>query len=103
VVRGGLTPKHVDVPELARVVDPVPTIPTVLRPRAGGWYDLATPSFAVQQLCEDASWVAEGPELVLYVEPDGSFPAGSASFLGDGEAGRFGGGLAYRVTNGRAC
>ncbi|WP_171163102.1 mannose-6-phosphate isomerase, class I [Streptomyces sp. I05A-00742] len=35
VLRCGLTPKHVDVPELLRVVRFEPTVPAVLRPEAG--------------------------------------------------------------------
>ncbi|MFT4135096.1 mannose-6-phosphate isomerase, class I [Microbacterium sp.] len=36
VLRGGLTPKHVDVPELMRIVDPRPAPPPRLRPRGEG-------------------------------------------------------------------
>ncbi|MFI6639145.1 mannose-6-phosphate isomerase, class I [Streptomyces sp. NPDC050504] len=34
VLRCGLTPKHVDVPELLRVVDFTPAVPAILRPEA---------------------------------------------------------------------
>ncbi len=36
VLRGGLTPKHIDVPELLDVLDPTPGKPTVLDPECEG-------------------------------------------------------------------
>jgi mannose-6-phosphate isomerase len=33
VLRGGLTPKHIDVPELLAVLDPTPAPPPIVRPR----------------------------------------------------------------------
>ncbi len=44
VLRGGLTPKHVDVPELLRVLDFTPSPPPVLRGRPDGdWVRYDTP------------------------------------------------------------
>lgn len=76
VLRGGLTPKHVDVPELLRVLElragPVP----ILRPRAVSAYEAVydTPALELAlsrlELPERARWSARrsGPELVLCVE-----------------------------------
>lgn len=36
VLRGGLTPKHIDVPELLRILDPTPAAPPVLAPVVQG-------------------------------------------------------------------
>ncbi|MCK0174599.1 mannose-6-phosphate isomerase, class I [Mycolicibacterium sp. F2034L] len=52
VLRGGLTPKHVDVPELLRVLDFTPTPDLVLRPETGRQatelvYRTPAPEFAV--------------------------------------------------------
>lgn len=62
VLRGGLTPKHVDVPELVRVLDFSPADDSVLRPqtRADGIevvYETAAPEFAISVLTLD------GPNL----------------------------------------
>jgi mannose-6-phosphate isomerase len=55
VLRGGLTPKHVDVPELLRVLDFTPTDESELRPRSTREgieivYDTPAPEFAVSML-----------------------------------------------------
>ncbi|MBO0677680.1 mannose-6-phosphate isomerase, class I [Mycolicibacterium sp. S2-37] len=55
VLRGGLTPKHVDVPELLRVLDFTPTPDLVLRPESGpgameSIYRTPPPEFAVSVL-----------------------------------------------------
>ncbi|MET0452078.1 MAG: mannose-6-phosphate isomerase, class I [Mycobacterium sp.] len=62
VLRGGLTPKHVDVPELLRVLDFTPTEESALRPQVVTEgielvYDTPAPEFAVSVLRLD------GPEL----------------------------------------
>lgn len=48
VLRGGLTPKHIDVPELLAVLDPRPAPPPVLAPEtlAGGVERFAVPSIS---------------------------------------------------------
>jgi mannose-6-phosphate isomerase len=47
VLRGGLTPKHIDVPELLRVLDPTPGPPPVLSPEVeGGVERFAVPGIA---------------------------------------------------------
>ncbi|WP_194397808.1 mannose-6-phosphate isomerase, class I [Microbacterium atlanticum] len=51
VLRGGLTPKHVDAAELVGVLDPVPGLPPVIRPRPIGdgiaRYDVPVDDFAL--------------------------------------------------------
>ena len=52
VLRGGLTPKHVDVPELLRVLDFAPQPPPVLHRAAdGGWvrYDTRAAEFLLRR------------------------------------------------------
>lgn len=82
VLRGGLTPKHVDVPELLRVLDFAPTPESALRPpvhREGLAliYETPTDEFAVALLeldgeslghQVDASARHEGPQILLCVE-----------------------------------
>lgn len=82
VLRGGLTPKHVDVPELLRVLDFHPVTAEVLRPgifRDGLelGYDTPAPEFAVSVLHLDGEHLghevdaparADGPQIVLCTE-----------------------------------
>ncbi len=79
VLRGGLTPKHVDVPELLRVLDFTPAPPQTLHPpveRDGFEIDYRTPTdeFAVSVLTLDAEHVGQevdspcahdGPQILL--------------------------------------
>lgn len=87
VLRGGLTPKHVDVPELVRVLDFAPVADPVVRPvpRAGGVpgevdYPTPAPDFTVSRitLAPGATAVpcrADGPEILLCT--DGEVTVGS--------------------------
>lgn len=82
VLRGGLTPKHVDVPELLRVLDFTPADDSVILPRSirGGAeliYDTPAPEFAVSvlqvtddQVGRDVDAPAEhdGPQVLLCIE-----------------------------------
>jgi mannose-6-phosphate isomerase len=82
VLRGGLTPKHVDVPELLRVLDFAPTAEAQLRPQIrrdelGLVYNTPTDEFAVALLAldgenlgheVDASSSHEGPQILLCTE-----------------------------------
>ncbi|AFM16150.1 mannose-6-phosphate isomerase, type 1 [Mycolicibacterium chubuense NBB4] len=79
VLRGGLTPKHVDVPELLRVLDFTPAVDIVVRPettRDGAElvYHTPAPEFAVSVLCVegehlgheiDAPTRHDGPQILL--------------------------------------
>lgn len=82
VLRGGLTPKHVDVPELLRVLDFAPTAEAQLRPKAhrkglGLIYETPAEEFAVALLTlegehlgheVDASPNHDGPQILLCTE-----------------------------------
>ncbi|CQD08024.1 mannose-6-phosphate isomerase [Mycobacterium lentiflavum] len=82
VLRGGLTPKHVDVPELLRVLDFAPTAEAQLRPHVhreglGLVYDTPADEFAVALLTlegehlgheVDASPIQDGPQILLCAE-----------------------------------
>ena len=83
VLRGGLTPKHVDVPELLRVGSFATADPAVLRPpaAANGERPYATPtaefalsSVALDQLPPQAPFAAAtaGPEILLLLHGDGA-------------------------------
>ncbi len=90
VLRGGLTPKHVDVPELVRVLDftPVvdPTVPAV--PATGGVpgefdYPAPVPDFVLSRVdlapgAAPVSYRPTGPEVLLCT-------AGSVDVTADGE------------------
>jgi len=71
VIRAGLTGKHIDVPELLKLLDPAVTVP-VLSPaplaEGVGRFDTRAPEFAlyVADLTEDAvSLPGAGPRIVL--------------------------------------
>ncbi|BBY28647.1 mannose-6-phosphate isomerase, class I [Mycolicibacterium sediminis] len=82
VLRGGLTPKHVDVPELLRVLDFTPTADATIAPRTVGdglelVYDTPTPEFAVSVLSLDGEHLGhqvdaparyDGPQVLLCTE-----------------------------------
>ncbi|MBX7434424.1 mannose-6-phosphate isomerase, class I [Mycobacterium sp. Y57] len=79
VLRGGLTPKHVDVPELLRVLDFTPATDMLVRPeslRDGAElvYRTPAPEFAVSVLCVDGDQLGheidaptrhDGPQILL--------------------------------------
>jgi mannose-6-phosphate isomerase len=79
VLRGGLTPKHVDVPELLRVLDFTPTgdskiVPRPIRDGLEWVYDTPAPEFAVSVLSLDGDHLGhevdapaehEGPQILL--------------------------------------
>ncbi|MCU1699342.1 MAG: mannose-6-phosphate isomerase, type 1 [Mycobacterium sp.] len=82
VLRGGLTPKHVDVPELLRVLDFTPTDESHIRPEAVGdgielVYRTPAPEFAVSVLHLDSDHLGhevdaparhDGPQILLCTE-----------------------------------
>ncbi|AHC24616.1 MULTISPECIES: mannose-6-phosphate isomerase, class I [Mycobacteriaceae] len=82
VLRGGLTPKHVDVPELLRVLDFTPTDDAPILPRLehGGVelvYDTPATEFAVSVLQLDGDRLGvevdvpadhEGPQILLCID-----------------------------------
>ena len=82
VLRGGLTPKHVDVPELLRVLDFTPTTEAQLRADThqdglASFYDTPTTEFAASMLTlgdeqigheVDAPSRHDGPQVLVCVE-----------------------------------
>jgi mannose-6-phosphate isomerase len=82
VLRGGLTPKHVDVPELLRVLDFAPATEASLRPKTveDGMetvYQTAAPEFSVSLLGIDGERLGhevdapsrhDGPQILLCTE-----------------------------------
>jgi mannose-6-phosphate isomerase len=82
VLRGGLTPKHVDVPELLRVLDFTPTDESALRPQSTRdgieiVYDTPASEFAVSVLRLDGDNLGhqtdaparhDGPQVLLCTE-----------------------------------
>jgi mannose-6-phosphate isomerase len=75
VLRGGLTPKYVDVPELVRVLDfralPVPYLVGVAEGEAVTAFTPPIDDFALRQITRDAEVSLAGPALVLCT--DGEF------------------------------
>ncbi|WP_149084933.1 MULTISPECIES: mannose-6-phosphate isomerase, class I [Microbacterium] len=71
VLRGGLTPKRIDVPELLAVLDTAPAEVPVLRPAGGGSvtaYPVPVPDFALRRVSLDEGPVrldVAGPTMVL--------------------------------------
>lgn len=71
VLRGGLTPKYIDVPELLSVLDATPGVVPVLRPdteRATTEYPVAVTDFALRRVELSGEPVAvsvHGPSMVL--------------------------------------
>lgn len=93
VLRGGLTPKHVDVPELLRVLDFAPTTEAALRPpthRDGPElaYQTPTEEFAVSALTLDGGYLGhevdapsphDGPQILLCTEGSATVHAKSGA------------------------
>jgi len=72
VLRGGLTPKHIDVPELMRIVDTTPGPVPLVIPRAQGAgvevFDPGVPDFALTRVAlsgEPVRLPLSGPAIVL--------------------------------------
>ncbi|WP_309103263.1 mannose-6-phosphate isomerase, class I [Microbacterium sp.] len=76
VLRGGLTPKHIDVAELLSVLDTTPGEVPVLRPEAEGAvtaYPVPIPDFALRRVSLGGTPVdvdVEGPTMVLSTQGD---------------------------------
>jgi len=72
VVRGGLTPKNIDIEELLAVVDCTPIDPPVQSPSGPNHtFDAAVPEFAltrVELTADGADAVVVGPEIVIVTE-----------------------------------
>ena len=94
VLRGGLTPKHVDVPELLRVLDlDAAGAPPIVRARGGGdeqIYDTPAPEFRLSRFDlgpgAAVSPARRGPELLLCTRGtiaagDLTIPSGEAAWV----------------------
>ncbi|MFM1728062.1 mannose-6-phosphate isomerase, class I [Prescottella soli] len=95
VLRGGLTPKHVDVPELLRVLDfdtvDVPVLTPVATDRDGEVaYETPAPEFRLSRIDLDASgggagaataFVPDGPQIVLCTSGAAKLGCGSQSLM----------------------
>lgn len=94
VLRGGLTPKHIDVPELLGLLDTAPSAPPLLAPTAAGSgveiFDAGVPDFALAAVtAPDADSVdLRGTALVLAVsgEVEVTGASGAAQRLLPGQA-----------------
>jgi len=104
VLRGGLTPKHVDVAELLRVLDFSASHPRVLRPRSAGAeriWDTPAAEFRLSriELAGSTPFEAQvsGPEIVLVTEGSARLESregggvqlgrGAAAFVSAGDGG----------------
>lgn len=93
VLRGGLTPKHIDVAELIAVLDATPGAVPVLRPDPGvvTSYDVPVPDFSLQRVLlhgSDVDVTLRGPSIVLCAAGDVvvSTPADARRALPPGSA-----------------
>ena len=92
VLRCGLTPKHIDVPELLRVTDFSPLADPVW-PSVGGRFEVPVPDFALTriELDEPTGLHDDGPCIVLCTSgavavADVAVAAGHAAFVSAGNA-----------------
>ncbi len=91
VLRGGLTPKHVDIPELLAVTDFTAGGPAVRLPRTDGAYDAPTESFRLSRHA-----IKDGQELVV------DDPGPGAVLCLDGEITVTRGGAQEKLSKGHA-
>ena len=67
VLRSGLTSKHVDVPELMKVMTFSPLENPVLEADAEGFYDTPAPDFRLRRIPAGRRGTVEGPAIILSV------------------------------------
>lgn len=84
VLRGGLTTKHVDVPELMKVVDFAPSPDPLFHPDADGTFAVPVPEFRLRSVQGTDSGPVQvtGPAVVLVADGEAEVTAASS---GDGE------------------
>lgn len=119
VLRGGLTSKHVDVPELLRALDfdspAVPVLTAVPGESGESGYETPAPEFRLSRIVlsagESLALGADGPQILLAVEgcatlSDGRtelpLPRGRSAFVagGTGPVRLGGAGVVFRATTG---
>jgi mannose-6-phosphate isomerase len=112
VLRGGLTPKHVDVAELLRIVrfDEAPCVPMDGIPCGEGevMYPAPVEEFALSRIGLDAGHAvqreARGPEILLAMQAAVSLSAGGSQFaLRPGQAAFLAAGTAWSASAGGAA
>lgn len=84
VLRGGLTPKHVDVAELLSVLEFVDGPPRVLKPNARGEYETPAPDFRLSRISLRGEHTLESglPQILLCVEGAANeLPKGASVFV----------------------
>jgi alpha-glucosidase len=117
VLRGGLTPKHVDVPELLKILDPEPAAASILTPLQqpnGEWvYDTPAQEFRLSRIDSGTTVVdGAGPQILIVLDGGVRLRQGDVAVeLARGEsaylpAGRgpltiSGDGTTYRITTNR--
>jgi len=83
VIRGGLTPKHIDVAELSAIVDTTPIDPPVQKPSgAAHTFDSAVNEFSLTRLVVDegCSGTSDGPEILIATSGGFRMSCGDAAF-----------------------
>jgi mannose-6-phosphate isomerase len=110
VVRAGLTPKHIDVPELLKLTDPAVVVPLLEpRPLGGGvfGYDSPAPEFRLYRAQLDGGEVevpgTGGPRIVLCTEGTALLRASGGSADGGAAAGGAVAGGHLAVGRGESC
>ena len=68
VVRGGLTPKHIDVPTLLDIVVPDQIHPNVVGQAADGSFETPSPEFSMTAHRDPAGHELVGPQIVVGIE-----------------------------------
>ncbi|HEV3168687.1 MAG TPA: mannose-6-phosphate isomerase, class I [Actinocrinis sp.] len=94
VIRAGLTPKHIDIPELMRVLDPAVPVPTLTARRTGPGveeFDTPVPEFRLRRLTPDGASLdvpAPGlPRILLCVDGEAEVSADGRSLtIGRGQS-----------------
>jgi mannose-6-phosphate isomerase len=99
VIRAGLTPKHIDIPELVRVLDPEIEVPILTaRQVAEGVeeFDTPVPEFRLRRLT-----VRSGADQREFLVPGDGLPR--ILLCVEGEATAVSGGRTLRLPRGRSC
>jgi mannose-6-phosphate isomerase len=94
VIRAGLTPKHIDVPELLRVLDPEVPVPILkARQESPGVevFDSPVPEFRLRRITVDGEFVVlpgdGGPRILLCIEGAAEVTSGTEHLaLGRGQS-----------------
>jgi mannose-6-phosphate isomerase len=81
VLRNGLTPKYIDIPQLMNIVDYKPYMPTVITPDSSSWFCYQTPcmEFVLALMRGNSTenvFPAKGPAICIVTE--GELDAGGA-------------------------